>query len=373
MADGVWLRLRFRGRQAALFSAAREAQVKARGLRARGEDVELELPLEDVGRLRAAVRGQGRLTLVGHGGWPLALRSLRRRPWRVALPILAAIAYFAASSFVWRVEVVGPAGLPVKRLLQAARADGLWPGASRLGLRPRALGLRIQQQVGGLIFCTVRLDGVQAYIYAAPELRPPAAPPPPSYGAITADETGYVTRVVAERGQPVVKAGETVLIGQPLILPRGGEARGAVYARVWRTYEYTVPLATRRHYVTGRTAQRWYIRLPWGLQWAPQGTKAPFAQARVQRRSWRIPFLSVEVTRLTSVELRTVTLRVRPSYAEAQAKAQALSAVSRALPTAHVLAEQVQGVRRGSVLRVLVRVEAEIDIARAATGGRTQD
>ncbi len=374
MAEGIWLRLRFSGKQSAFFRAAQEASVKARGLRARGDALDFELPVADVLRLRRALsRRDGRLQLLGHGGWPLAIRSLRRRPWRIVLPLLVGLLYVGASAVVWQVQVVGPKGLPVRKLLAAARAQGLAPGRYRFALHPRALGLAIQREVGGLIFCTVRIDGVRAFIYAAPQLPAPKAPSPPSYGPITASEAGYVTRVVVERGLPAVARGETVLPGQPLILPRGGEARGAVFARIWRTYSYTLSLEEKRLFRTGSTAQRWYIRLPWGTEWTPQGKKSPYPRSRVQVRTWRIPFLSVEVSRRTYVELRRVTLTARPSYAEAQAEGKALTALRRATPQAKVLLVQERDTRQGTVLVVRVRVEAETDIAQAATGGRTQD
>ncbi|MDA8347019.1 MAG: sporulation protein YqfD [Thermaerobacter sp.] len=374
MAEGIWLRLRFSGRQSAFFQAAQEASVKARRLRARGDALDFELPVGDVLRLRRTLRGQGgRLEVLGHGGWPLALRALRRRPWRILLPVLSVSLYFAAASVVWQVQVVGPKGVPVQRLLKAAQADGLAPGRYRFAIHPRALGLQLQNQVSGLIFCTVRIDGVRAFIYAAPQLQLPKAPEPPSYGPITAGEAGYVTRVVVERGVPAVKAGETVLPGQPLILTREGEARGEVFARVWRTYTYSLSLEEKRFFATGKSAQRWYIRLPWGRKWAPQGQSAPFPHTRVISRSWRIPWLSVELTRSTYVELRTVNLTVRPAYAKARAEQMALVALSSALPKAKVLLVQMQDTRQGTILVVRVRVEAETDIARAATGGRTQD
>ncbi len=374
VAEGIFLRLRFRGPQGALFRAAQEAAVRARRLRAEGDALEFELPLDDALRLRRTLHGgRGRLQVLGHGGWPLALRALRRRPWRLLLPLFAASLYVAASSVVWQVQVVGPAGIPARALLAAARRDGLAPGRYRFSLHPQALGTKLLSQVPGLIFCTVRVDGVRAFIYAAPQLAPPKAPAPPSYGPITAEESGYVTRVVVERGVPAVKAGETVLAGQPLIMPRGGQAQGTVFARVWRTYQYTVELSVTRQFATGREAQRWYIRLPWGREWAPQGTSAPFRRSRVQGRTWRIPWFSVEVTRRTYVELRPVRLTVRPAFAESQAVQSARDALAQALPQAKVLLVQTRDTRQGTLLTVRVRVEAETDIARAATGGRTQD
>ncbi len=374
MADGIWLRLRFSGRQGALFQAAQEAAVRARALRAQGEAIDFELPVEDALRLRRTLhRRDGRLQLLGHGGWPLALRALRRRPWRLVLPVLGSALYIAASSFVWHVQVVGPRGIPAGKILAAARKDGLAAGRSRFALHPRALGLEIQRQVGGLVFCAVRIDGVRAYIYAAPQLPPPPAPAPAATGPLTADQMGYVTRVVVQRGIPAVRRGETVLPGQPLILPRDGLARGEVFARIWRTYSYSLPLRVRRLFATGRQAQRWYIRLPWGREWTPQGRTAPYAHARVEARSWRIPWLAVEFTRRTYVELRPVSLVARPSYIEAQARERAIDALRRAMPKAQVLAVLQQDTRQGTSLVVRVRVEAETDIARAATGGTTQD
>jgi hypothetical protein len=64
---------------------------------------------------------------------------------------------------------------------------------------------------------------------------------------------------------------------------------------------------------------------------------------------------------------------VRPAFAESQAVQSARDALAQALPQAKVLLVQTRDTRQGTLLTVRVRVEAETDIARAATGGRTQD
>jgi len=373
VAEGIWLRLRYRGRTERLWQAIATSGAAARRIAHRDGAIELEVPLTGLSPLRRALAGRGRLVLVGHGGWPLALRALRRRPWRAAWPVAALALYLALASHVWQVAVVGPQGIPKAKILAEAARLGLRQGAMRAGVDPFRLGQQLQVRVPGLIFAAVRLDGVRAVIYAAPDLKPPHALPPAARGALFAAERGYVTRVVVLRGSPLVKAGETVVRGEPLVAPRQGESRGQVYARVWRRLEYTFPLRSQRTYASGRQATRWYISWSGGRQWTPLGASRPFAQARREAVVWRIPLGSVEVARYTYVELRTLKIVRSTTYAELRATSLALATMRRSMPGAQLLALRTQVRRIGGDLRAEVYIEAETDIAQAKAGGRSRD
>ncbi len=373
MADGIWLRLGYRGRTERLWQAIAESGAKARRIAHRDGAIELDVPLAGILSLRRALAGRGRLVLRGHGGWPLAFRALRRRPWRAAWPLAALLLYVALAGRVWQVAVVGPQGTPSALILAEAARLGLRQGASRAGLDPFRLGQRLQVRVPGLIFAAVRLDGVRAVIYAAPDWKPPQALPPAAKGALFASERGYVTRVVVLRGQPLVKAGDAVMTGEPLVAPRAGESRGQVFARVWRRLEYSFPLRSERTYASGRQATRWYISWSGGRQWTPLGAREPFAKARRKAAVWRIPFASVEVARYTYVELRTLRIVRSTTYGELRATSLALATMKRSMPGAKILALRTQVRRIGSDLRAEVYIEAETDIAQAKAGGRTRD
>lgn len=373
VADLVHLRLRFRGRPQVLLEALQRSGARVGGIVRRGEHLELRIPFAAVRDLRSQIRGEGRLEVLGHGGWGLVLRAVRRRPWRLAVPIFALILYLMASSRVWQVQVVGAGDLPRTEILRVAAAAGLRPGGARAPLSPYRLGSRIAQEVPNLLFAAVRLDGVRAYIYAARDLKTPVATPQEVRGTITSAEYGYVTRVVVLRGQATVRAGDTVMPGEPLILPRDGYASGQVFARVWRSYTTRAPLSTRRAYPTGRHADRWYIVLGGGRQWTPQGRTPPFRNARVQEKRWRIPFTTVELARFRYVELREAVMRRTPQYLEVQATQSALDALGKAEPGAKPLAVRADTEKSGQNLTVRVQVEAEVNVAHSATGGNAAD
>ena len=373
MAEDIWLRLAYSGRTEELWQAIATSGTSARRIKERSGGLEFDVPLGGLPPLRRELHGRGRLRLLGHGGWPLMLRSLRRRPWRLLWPLAALTLYLAASSFVWQVSVVGPEGIPKAQILAAARKVGLHQGAPRASLDPYRLGQTLAVAVPGLMFAAVRVDGVRATIYAAPILKPPRALPPNTQGVLFAAERGYVTRVVVLRGEPLVKAGETVVRGEPLVAPNGGQSRAEVFARVWRKIVYTFPLQTARTYASGQRATRWYISWFGGRKWAPLGAGKPFWRARREISVWRIPLGSVEVARYTYVELRTLRVERTSTYAELRATSLALATLRRSMPGATLLALRTQVRRIGGNLQAEVSIEAETDIAQGKAGGRTQD
>ncbi len=373
MAEGLWLRLRFRGPTEELWQALATSGTPARRIQPQADGLVFDIPFHGLRPLRGQLAGHGRLALVGYGGWPLILRSLRRRPWRAAWPAAAFLGYLVASSFVWQVAVVGPPGIPKATILAAAKEFGLRPGVSRGAIDPFRLGKRIELKVPGLIFAAVRLDGVRAVVYAAPALKPPLALPEAARGALFAAERGYITRVVVLRGQPLVKAGDTVVRGEPLVAPNQGQSRGEVFARIWRRLDYTFPQRSERSYASGRRATRWYISWSGGRKWTPLGSAEPFRQARRATTIWRIPLWSVEVARYTYVELRTLKVERTRTYAELRATSMALAAMKRSMPGAQLLSLRTEVRRIGGNLQAEVYIEAETDIAQAKAGGRTRD
>lgn len=370
MAEALYLRVAFRGRTDALFAAVQASGVRLRRLRPTGQGVVFDVTPRDLRLLRRTLRGHGRLAAIGHGGWLLALRAIARSPWRLLLPVLGITTYLVLASFIWSVQVVGPPGVPRAAILRAAAADGLKRGSARFRLHPAALGEQIQRAVPGLIFCTVRIDGGRAFIWAAPAVKPPKPPPQPSQGALVAATDGYVTRVVTVRGVPLVRRGDTVIRGEPLILPRGDGALGSVYARVWRMLVYRFPKSGRTYVATGQRTSRWFVALGPGRILAPQGLRAPYRHARVRTWRWRIPGTTVELGRDTFSELRGVPVRYSESYARLSAAARARATVQRQLDGARMLSVRERIGQEPGALVVDVWVEAEVNIARTSAGER---
>lgn len=370
MAERVYLRVAFRGPPDRLFAAVASAGVRLRRLREQTGELAFDVSAEDLVLLRRALRGQGRLRAVGHGGWALAGRALARSPWRGLLPLAGIAAYLVLASFIWSVQVVGPRSVPRQAILRAAAERGLARGSLRLWLHPAELAAQIQRAVPGLLFCAVRIDGGRAFIWAAPELRPPAPAPAAAAGALVAATEGYVTRVVALRGVAVVHRGDTVLRGEPLIVPRGRGAMGAVYARVWRLYVYRFAALGGTYVRTGRRTTRWFLRLgPAGVL-APQGLRSPYRLSRAARSEWRIPGTTVEVGRVTFSELRRLPVRYSPDYARLVGGLRAQSRLRQQLRGARVLGVREVLGRQGGSLLVDVWVEAEVNIARTTSGER---
>lgn len=370
MAEPLFLRVAFRGRPERLFEAAQATGARMMRLRTADDNLRFDVTPEDLSALRHALRGKGRLRPIGHGGWALAAREIRRNPWRLVLPIVGVIAYLVLASFIWTVQVLGPKDVPTRAILRAAAEFGLRSGSSRFLVHPAQVAREIEQAVPGLIFCAVRIDGGRAYIWAAPALPPPKAPPGVSPGTLVAATDGYVTRVVTVRGVPVVKRGETVQRGEPLILPRGRGAMGAVYARVWRLQVYRYPVAGGTYVETGHSTARWFVSLGGGRVYAPLGLKPPYRRFVRALHEWRIQGTPVEVGTVTYLEQRHLPVRYSEAYARLRARTAAEATVLRQMDGAKVLSVREVLARERGTLLVDVWVEVEVNIARTSAGER---
>ncbi|MDR0856742.1 MAG: sporulation protein YqfD [Clostridiales bacterium] len=146
-----------------------------------------------------------------------ALLRLRLRAGLLCGVLAATACLLAYSSFLWRVEVTGCELTAVSEVHTALAALGVHPGTPRGGIDTRGVQEGLRARLPHAAFVGVRLEGT-ALLVTVTEARPalPAGDPGTSLH-ILARLDGRVTRVIALRGTPQVKAGDAVRAGDVLV------------------------------------------------------------------------------------------------------------------------------------------------------------
>ncbi|MCL2336464.1 MAG: sporulation protein YqfD [Firmicutes bacterium] len=246
----------------------------------------MKVRLDNVQALRHVARMAGcRFKIINRCGLPFFIKRMRQRRVLVAGALVFVAALYLLSSFVWSVEVSGNNRVSDQVVEQVASQAGLKPGVFRWGLNIPALEKTIQQQVPGLAWVGVSVQGVKVSIKVVEKTLPPpdeAAHPTD----LVAARDGLITELLVFSGQPLVNEGNTVVKGQVLIaslvspppateeitLP-GAEkpqveqpahyvrARGIVKARVWYEALADVKLTERGCKFTGREMTRFGIKI----------------------------------------------------------------------------------------------------------------
>ena len=234
-------------------------------------------------------------------------RAIFRRLPLIAASLLAAAMLFVSDAFVWRVEVRGADGAAEMRVIRTLKEAGVHAGALLSSVDGKTAERALIER-GGVSAASVRREGS---VIVADVL------PASAYGGAAeySDRlvSGYdciVTRVVAECGTPVVRAGDVAAKGDVLIEGKeyntadGSDAgtvavRGRVYGRV--TFSFSAPAEESGAPVrTGRSETHTSVGM-FGFAFGGAGSPYEYFESSTERaRLYPIP---VDVVRTTYYEL----------------------------------------------------------------------
>ena len=195
------------------------------------------------------------IEVLGWGGLPAFLGRFRRRQvWAAGLLLFAAGLYLL-SSFVWMVEVEGNERLGEEEILSFCGEMGLKPGAWKRNVDTEAITNKLLENFSDISWVSVGIRGTDATVKLAETIEKVELVDQETPCDIIASADGVILQITAERGTPLVAAGDVVqkgdiLISSELTIGLEGEkqrteytgAEGAVTARIWQRLSEEMPL-----------------------------------------------------------------------------------------------------------------------------------
>ncbi|MFC4808232.1 sporulation protein YqfD [Paenibacillus sp. GCM10023250] len=311
--------------------------------------------LGDYFRLRPLLKRTGcRVHVQERLGMPFWLQRMRKRVFFAAGLVLFFVGMYLLSSLVWSIDVQGNDKLSDEQILQAAKAEGLYPFQWSFRLEDSSvLSRHLAQKLPGAAWIGVEKRGTHVTIRivesATPEPKPLLNP-----RHLVASTDAVVTKVMAETGNPMVRPNMKVKQGDILISGLLGDAangkavvaKGEVKGLVWHEYDIVSPLTRTTKVYTGNKKVIWYgVAGGRGLQVSGFG-KIPYAMyervTEEDRAAWRtlkLPFGRMKET-ILEVKMQQQTVSAEQARAEGieQAKADLLAKVG---PGAQILAENI--------------------------------
>ena len=217
------------------------------------------------------------VTVRGSSGLPDFLLRFRRRYAFLCGLTLALCAVAVLSRFVLTIEVTGNQRLPTAVILTQLRQLGVMPGVYGPSIDRRQVAEQVTLALEDLAWMGINLHGTRLEVIVRETVQAPARIDESGYFHVVAEADGMVTRVEAELGDALVKAGDTVLAGEVLIsgtvtlkAPAYSgladqyyqtHARGRVWARTWRTITAAIPLQAQVKEYTGRKKTSWSVQV----------------------------------------------------------------------------------------------------------------
>ncbi|KKC47049.1 MULTISPECIES: sporulation protein YqfD [Paenibacillus] len=306
------------------------------------EEMEFAVQVPDFFRLKPYLKRTGcRIHVTRRRGLPFWLRKAAKRKFFAAGIVLFFATMFLLSSLVWTIEVRGTERIKQEDLLAAAKAEGVYPFQWSWKLpEPSLLAAKLSARLPDAAWIGVEKKGTRIIFQVVESKRPDAAKLN-SPRHIIASSDAVVTRIIADKGRPVVRVNTKVKKGQTLISGTIGEppntatvvADGEVRGLVWHEYAIVSPLSIQTHVYTGESKTKWSVVL-FGRALQVSGFGAnPFAQSQTQEklenlgwRGLRLPAGRLKETVMeTRVEEKTLTREEAVQAGIERAKADLMS------------------------------------------------
>ncbi len=330
------------------------------------------------------------VTVEARRGLPDFLLRFRTRYAFLAGLTLSLCAVAFLSRFVLTIEVVGNETVPTAVILSELRQLGVRPGVYGPGLDRKQLAQEALLRLDGLSWMGLNLFGTRLEVSVREVIKTPERVDEDDWYDIVSETDGLVTLVEAELGDPVVRAGDTVLSGEKLISgvvtlepPKYSDlpvryyqthARGRVWARTWRTLTAAIPLEAGVKEYAGGERNVWFLTcFQKRIEIFKSGSiSQPFYDKITSVRQASLPGGALLPLSLGRETLRAYTLRTVPVDREA---AQALLEEQLSLQLERLLGEDGTVVsqsfsarEKDGMLRVTLNAECTEEIGREVPG-----
>ena len=184
-------------------------------------------------------------------GLPFIFDRYRKRKIFFFSLILIIVAIISLSNFVWNIEVIGNEKIDKEEILQTLKKEGLEVGTLKNKVNTKEIINKMRLDRNDLAWIGIDIRGTNAIVKVVEADKKPDIIKEDEYCNIVATKAGIIEKVNAINGTPLVKKGDVIKEGTPVI---GGwlegkytgiryvHANGSVQAKVWYTQNEKVEL-----------------------------------------------------------------------------------------------------------------------------------
>jgi similar to stage IV sporulation protein len=238
-------------------------------------------------------------------GAPFFLDKLSTRKYLVAGMLLFVIILFLMSSVIWQVKIVGNEQIKTAYIMELAKQQGIYPWQWKFKLKSTEnLSKELQRRLPSASWVGIEMQGTHLTIQIV-ESTQPEAKPLLNPRHLIASTNAIITKIIAEKGRPMVKIHAFVRKGDLLISGLVGNetnkqivvAKGSVLGEVWYTSKIEMPLTLSQSTYTGESARRFYlvfgnraIQITGYRQKKFESFTKQSDRKLIQWRNWSLPF-----------------------------------------------------------------------------------
>ncbi|HEY0827427.1 MAG TPA: sporulation protein YqfD [Bacilli bacterium] len=229
---------------------------------------EMKVLIEHFFLLRPLLKKTGtKVHVTRRKGLPFLMDKLGRRKFFAAGFVVFVIGLYLLSSVIWQVKIEGNEKISSQRIMEAAEKLGIRPLQWKFRLEsPDVLTNQLMTALPGAAWIGFEMKGAQARIHIV-ETKLPVKKPLMNPRNLVAKTDAVITKMLVEKGRPMVKLHSRVKKGDILVsgVLGDGENRqivvsnGNIRGLVWHEYDISVPLIQQSKVYTGESKKRKYL------------------------------------------------------------------------------------------------------------------
>ena len=203
-------------------------------------------------------------------GLPFVIKKYKKSKVFIIILLIIIIGIITLSNFIWNIEVEGNSNIPKEELISLASKYGLSVGQWKGKVDEKDVINKIRLERDDIAWVGIDIKGTNAIIKIVEADKKPEIIDEDEYCNIVADKDAMITKVSAQNGTPLVKAGDIVKKGNTLIAgwlegkytgKQYVHSHGDIQAKVWYTTTEKIDLKETKKVETGNTENKYSVKI----------------------------------------------------------------------------------------------------------------
>lgn len=266
---------------------------------------------------KLARRAGCKVSLTRKNGYPFWAHKIKKRKMLLLGAFFSFLLLIVASSFIYKIEVVGNEQIETAALMTHLEKVGLKVGSNRHFIDLREIESELMLEFNGLAWVGIEIRGIYAKVEVVEKVTPPEKIDKETPCNVVAVKNGLIEKVIAKNGDALVKEGDIVTEGDLLITgivtrqhmesPLYVHAYGEVYAKTYYEATKSKNLTVINQIKTGETYKQRSLRIG-KLNLTLGNNEIPFDKYLLEEDNskptlWRNIKLPVEIKVITYEEI----------------------------------------------------------------------
>ncbi len=220
---------------------------------------------------KLARRAGCKVSLTQKNGYPFWAHKIKKRKMLILGAFFSFLLLIIASSFVYKIEVVGNEQIATEAIMEYLEETGLKVGSNRHFIDLREIESELLLEFHEMAWVGIEIRGVYAKVEVVEKVMPPERLDKEAPCNVVAAKNGLIEKVIAKNGDAKVKEGDIVTEGDMLITgivtrqhlenPMYVHAYGDVYAKTYYESTKSKPLTVINQIKTGETYKARSLRI----------------------------------------------------------------------------------------------------------------